>query len=313
MRFHVRREGRSGRRYLHIHGNEDTARQVLNLLMKTHSGIAYLIDSQDRYVTIHGAKIDPNRLFSRVGAEKSLQDQNPAIARDRLDVVLDFLDRHREGLVRHLEPHEGDLLFALHNNRDYSVKEEIEQSDETSIVQPDHPREFFLCTDPRDFAMLRQSPYNVVLQNRKPTKMTGRSPGCRRSAGIPLCKPGMRHRSIGRPAGEGAVGRGSPAAPVLRGDFLPVLNAYSAAPGLRRDGPAIDPRRRRENIGARSSVRAFGVVLEGVQYGRDHVPVSLLQGNSANAATRAVGQVLASRCALRGPGRRAGCFRTDFS
>jgi len=169
MRFHVRRKGHSGRRYLHIHGNEETAREVLNAHMNAHAGIAYLVDNQDRYVQIHGAKIDPNRLFSRVGAQKSLHDQNAGLAPDRMEAVLRYLDEHREDLVRHLEPREGDLLFALHNNREYSVTEEIPQSDQTSIRQPNRPREFFLCTDPRDFALLRQSPYNVVLQNKKPT------------------------------------------------------------------------------------------------------------------------------------------------
>jgi len=169
MRFHVRRKGRSGRRYLHIHGNEETAREVLNVHMNTHAGIAYLVDNQDRYVHVHGAKIDPNRLFSRVGAEKSLHDQNAGLAPDRLESVLRYLDDHREDLVRHLEPKDGDLLFALHNNREYSVTEEIPQSDQTSIRQPNRPREFFLCTDPRDFALLQKSPYNVVLQNKKPT------------------------------------------------------------------------------------------------------------------------------------------------
>jgi hypothetical protein len=173
MRFHVRRKGHSGRRYLHIHGNEETAREVLNVHMETHPGIAYLIDNQDRYVMIQGAKIDPNRLFSRVGAEKSLRDQNPGIVPDRLERVLGFLDKHREELVRRLEPQHGDLLFALHNNRAYSVTEEIGQSDDTSIAEPKRPREFFLCTDARDFAKLRQSPYNVVLQNRKPVEDDG--------------------------------------------------------------------------------------------------------------------------------------------
>lgn len=168
MAFSIRRRGDSGRRYLHIHGNEDTAREVLKRHMKTHSGIAYLIDNHDRNVTIRGARIDPNRLFSRVGAEKSLHDLNPQMPPDQLTAVLDFLDRHREELMRRLEPGHGDLLFALHNNRGYSVKDELEQSDQVSLRQPDHPREFFLCTDARDFAVLRDSPYNVVLQNRKP-------------------------------------------------------------------------------------------------------------------------------------------------
>lgn len=141
--------------------------------MDMYSGIAYLIDNQDRYVTIEGAKIDPNRLFSRVGAEKSVREQNPGIAQDRLNAVLTFLDRHREELVRRLEPEKGNLLLALHNNQEYSVTEEIAQSDDTSLPEPNRPREFFLCTDAKDFAVLRKSPYNVVLQNRKPTEDDG--------------------------------------------------------------------------------------------------------------------------------------------
>lgn len=173
VNFLVRRGGRSGRRYLLLHGNEDTAREVLNIHMYTYPGIAYIVDNPDRYVTIEGAKIDPNRLFSRAGAEKSLRAQNPNLAPDRMEAVLTFLDRHREDLIRHVEPKEGNLLFALHNNRDYSVTEEVAQSDETSLKEPGRPREFFLCTDRRDFEVLRQSPYNVVLQNQKPSEDDG--------------------------------------------------------------------------------------------------------------------------------------------
>jgi hypothetical protein len=141
--------------------------------MDMYSGVAYLIDNSDRYVTIEGAKIDPNRLFSRAGAEKNVRERNPGIAPDRLEAVLGFLDHHREELVRHLEPQKGELLLALHNNQEYSVKEEIAQSDDTSIPEPNHPREFFLCTDPKDFAVLKKSPYNVVLQNKRPTEDDG--------------------------------------------------------------------------------------------------------------------------------------------
>ena len=177
MRFFVRREPpigrRGGRRYVLLHGNENTAREVLDIHMDMYPGTAYLIESAGRYVTIAGVKIDPNRLFSRVGAEKNIRDQNPGVAQDRLDGALTFLDRHREELIRRLEPQQGNLLFALHNNREYSVKEEIGQSDDSSIPEPHRPREFFLCTDPHDFEVLRHSPYNVVLQNRKPTEDDG--------------------------------------------------------------------------------------------------------------------------------------------
>ena len=177
MRFFVRREPpvghRSRRRYVLLHGNENTAREVLEVHMDMYSGVAYLIDNTGHYVTIEGATIDPNRLFSRVGAEKSIRAQNPGIAQDRVEATLTFLDHHRDDLIRHLEPEKGELLVALHNNQEYSVTEEIAQSDDTSIAEPKRPREFFLCTDPKDFAILKKSPYNVVLQNKKPTEDDG--------------------------------------------------------------------------------------------------------------------------------------------
>jgi len=173
IRFNVRRGGPGSRRYLHIHGDEPTAREVLNIHMEMYPGIAYLVESQTRNVTLDGLQIDPNRLFSRAGAEQSLRDQNAGVAPEKFAPALLFLDRHREDLIRHLEPKDGNLLFAIHNNREYSVTEEIAQSDGASIKEPHRPREFFLCTEAEDFAILRQSPYNVVFQNRKPTADDG--------------------------------------------------------------------------------------------------------------------------------------------
>jgi hypothetical protein len=77
-----------------------------------------------------------------------------------------LLDKEREKLLKQLIPHNGSRLFALHNNRDYSVQDEIAASDQTSIRQPATPRNFFLCTSPADYEVLKQSPFNVVLQSR---------------------------------------------------------------------------------------------------------------------------------------------------
>jgi hypothetical protein len=38
---------------------------------------------------------------------------------------------------------------------------------------PDRPREFILCTDPRDYARLATGPFNVVLQNVAPKEDDG--------------------------------------------------------------------------------------------------------------------------------------------
>jgi hypothetical protein len=160
------RYGRSPRRFLVIHGDENTARDVLTDYMHDHYGVAYMVTNTGRNVQIEGVTIDPNRMFSRVGAEKSIAALNPGIEAAKRDAALAFLDRERRKLVKRLMPGRGSRLFALHNNRDYSVNDEVEGSDRTSLKEPERPREFFLCTDPRDFDILAKSPFNVVLQTK---------------------------------------------------------------------------------------------------------------------------------------------------
>ena len=170
VRFRVLRNGRGPRRYLVIHGDEDTARDVLTNYMSTHDGIAYVVTGKERNVEIERrgfppTKLDPNRMFSREGAERNIRSLNPFMDPERVIAVLDFLDDEREKLLKRLIPPRHSRLFAMHNNRDYSVRDELAASDRTSIKQPDQPRNFFLCTDAQDFDVLQQSPFNVVLQS----------------------------------------------------------------------------------------------------------------------------------------------------
>jgi len=168
-RFRIVRNGGSKRRYLRIHGNEETARQVLERHMNTHEGIAYIIENPIREVMAEGLKLDPNRMFSPVGAEANLRSLNPNATAEQVSRALAVLDRGREKLVRALTPPKGGLTVALHNNSSrYSVSDEVPISDETSLRDSQHLHQFFLCTDARDFAVLKTSPYNVVLQAQGP-------------------------------------------------------------------------------------------------------------------------------------------------
>jgi len=168
-RFRIVRYGRSDRRYLVIHGNEDAARQVLIAHMRSRSGVAHLVESVTRNVPIDGGQIDPNRMFSRVGAEASLKRLNPDWAPERIGRALDVLDRGRERLVRALLAPRGGLTVALHNNSPgYSVRDEQPISDAASIREPGNPHAFFLCTATEDFRRLSESAYNVVLQKMAP-------------------------------------------------------------------------------------------------------------------------------------------------
>jgi hypothetical protein len=168
-RFRVIRRGHPHRHYLVIHGNESTAKQVLETYMESHEGVAFLIESKARNVQIASGELDPNRMFSREGAELNLKMLNPQWSYPQVDAALSALDRGREHFLGELLPPHKGLLVALHNNTDeYSVKDEVAISDSVSMRNPDDPHAFFLCTNPADFAALSKSPYNAVLQQKKP-------------------------------------------------------------------------------------------------------------------------------------------------
>lgn len=153
------------RHYVVIHGDEETARQVLTKHIVKRRATAFLIDSKTRDVPIDDGKIDPNRMFSRFGATANLKKLNPSWKEEQLNSALDYLDMHREHLLHTLMPGGQVLMVALHNNGEgYSVENESPISDQRSLKEPNNPHNFFLCTDPDDFQILSVSPYNVVLQ-----------------------------------------------------------------------------------------------------------------------------------------------------
>jgi len=173
-RFRVLRRGASSRRYLHIHGDETSAREVLLAHMKHSHGVAFLVRSQWRTVPLLGGRVDPNRMFSRAGAEANLRKLNPDWNEAKLKAALDALDRARPGFLKAVRPPAGGLLIAVHNNSSgYSVHDEVPISDLVSLKNPGHPREFLLCTDPGDFDVLRTFRWNVVLQQEAPPSDDG--------------------------------------------------------------------------------------------------------------------------------------------
>lgn len=154
----------SRRRYLLIHGDERTAREVLLQHMQTHSGVAFVAEGTTRNVPIASGQIDPNRMFSPRGAEISLKSINPGWTPEQIDAALAVLDGEREPFLDAILPSGRDLMVALHNNSDYSFAAEEPASDQSARNQPGDLHAFFLCTDPADYKLLAASPYNVVLQ-----------------------------------------------------------------------------------------------------------------------------------------------------
>lgn len=174
VQFEVIRRGRAKRHYLHIHGNEETAREVLRKHMENRKGTAFLIRSRQRNIAIQGGELDPNRMFSEEGARRNLKMLNSTWSAAQHNKAMSLLSKHREKIIRNLTPPQGGLLVALHNNgRGYSVKSEVPISDEAALNDEANPHEFFLATHPEDFRILAKSPYNVVLQNRAPQSDDG--------------------------------------------------------------------------------------------------------------------------------------------
>lgn len=164
-RFRVFDRGASPRRYIHIHGNEATARVALGDHVRKRQGRSFFVVGDERNVGVEGLQIDPNRMFSRMGAEASLKRLNPAASEQSIQRALAALDRDLPSLLSALLPPPGGLLVSVHNNsQGYNIRAEIPISDAHHLPKPGEPNDFFLATDARDFAGLRGSTYNAVLQ-----------------------------------------------------------------------------------------------------------------------------------------------------
>ena len=77
IKFKVIQNGDSDRRYIWLHGDEQTARMALENHMKRYKGKAFLVQGILRESEFFGGIIDPNRIFSRSGAKKALKKFKP--------------------------------------------------------------------------------------------------------------------------------------------------------------------------------------------------------------------------------------------
>ena len=169
IEFKVLQNGESGRRFIWLHGDEQTAKMALERHMKTNKGKAFLVTGIVRELDFFGGIIDPNRIFSSDGAKANIQKYNRKWSRSKKKETLEKINSDRPEFLSQILPKNGGLLVAIHNNfKGYNVKKEIHKSDNISIKKDQNPRDFFLCTNRNDFNILAKSPFNVVLQETLP-------------------------------------------------------------------------------------------------------------------------------------------------
>ena len=174
IQFKVIQNGDSDRRYIWLHGDEQTARMALEDHMKKNQGKAFLVEGILRESEFYGGIIDPNRIFSSLGAKANIQKYNPRWTRKEKEERLLTIDKDRKIFFKKIFPKNGELLIALHNNyKGYNINKELGRSDAKSIKNDQNPRDFFICTNRSDFEILSQSPFNVVLQEESPKKDDG--------------------------------------------------------------------------------------------------------------------------------------------
>jgi hypothetical protein len=194
--FRTMGRGRSTRRYFWIHGDETTARDVLEAHMRTHRGRALLVDNPTRTIRVGNMEFDPNRMFTEEGLERNLVRLNPAADAAARRQIHELVSRDRERLLHALIPPRRGLLTVVHNNsRGYSIHDEAPISNAVSMPVPGEPNDFMLCTDAGDFAILRGGPFNVVLQNEAKGEEDG-------SLSRLMARRGVRYVNI-----EAALGR----------------------------------------------------------------------------------------------------------
>lgn len=164
--FQVIRNGKSDRRYLFIHGDETTAREVLLDHMTRHKGTAFLVENAGRMIQASGLTFDPNRMFTQAGLERNLKRLNPNATEADRAKIHQLVGKDREKLLAEITPPNGGLLTVLHNNsRGYSMRDELKISNDAWQPHPNSPTEFMLFSNADDFRIAKQSSFNAVLQN----------------------------------------------------------------------------------------------------------------------------------------------------
>ena len=174
IEFKVVKKGNSDRKFIWLHGDEQTAKMALEHHINKYGGTAFFIMNNLRDVEFHGGLIDPNRIFSSYGAKRNIHKYNPHWPAIKKQQLHDGLNKDRSSFLKAIFPNNGGLLIALHNNyKGYNVHEEVAISDSISIKKDQNPRDFYLCTNREDFELLAKSPFNVVLQENSPKKDNG--------------------------------------------------------------------------------------------------------------------------------------------
>jgi len=166
--------------FIGLHDNEFTGLEATKLLLEELGGLLIKIENNyTRNINFrldqHSYTFDPNRMFSKIGIQKTLQSFGRS--NDRAINAVDKFANH----ILQLFPNGFNCAIALHDNTDggYSVNNYQAGSQyendarRVSIDSSQDPDNFFLTTDSLLFHKLSEKKYNTVLQHNQRAKQDG--------------------------------------------------------------------------------------------------------------------------------------------
>ena len=104
IEFKIVKKGNSDRRYIWLHGDEQTAKMALENHMKKSNGTAFYIINELREVSFHEGLIDPNRIFSSYGAKRNIHKYNPQWSVSKKKKLLNSIDKDRKFFLETIFP-----------------------------------------------------------------------------------------------------------------------------------------------------------------------------------------------------------------
>ena len=160
--------------FINLHDDELTSVDAAKRILEEHGGMLIEIENNSKR-NIHFRlgryfyKVDPNRIFSREGIDKSLDQLGITSAK-----AIDEVEKLGQRIIQ-LIPEETKCVIALHNNTPdlFSVLEyapgnkRSSDSKKVYINAEQDPDDFFLTTDGHLYVKLVNKGFNTILQDNK--------------------------------------------------------------------------------------------------------------------------------------------------
>jgi hypothetical protein len=182
--------------FVNLHDNENTSVDAAIVVIDSLGGtLIQLQHTGERNIEFKLNKskyvVDPNRIFTDVGAKASLQKLGP-YSEEALKTIRTFADRIVDSLS-------VDVIYTLHNNGEagYSAKSYLnEYKTDAADVYLNPARDeddFFFVTERSFFDQLKNKGYNVVLQNNETVTDDGSLSVLAGQRGIPYINIEAQH------------------------------------------------------------------------------------------------------------------------